>query len=480
MSYPGVEFDEITRAAVFPPDYRNPTPKDRYHLVVIGGGTAGLITAIGAAGLGAKVALVECERMGGDCLNVGCVPSKALLEYSRVHPDHSFDAAFAYMRSVRAGIAPHDSVSRYSELGVDVFLGRGQFATDGSVHVGEAVLRARRVVIATGAKADVPPIPGLVDADPLTNDTVFDLVKRPASLAILGGGVIGCELAMVFARLGTEVHIFEGEARLLPLELPAAGAAVADAMRALGVAVHAGAFVQSVQPGAPHVVDNGSTRVAVESILVALGRRPNTNNLGLDQVGVSVDDRGFIVTDAKLRTNNKHIYAAGDCTAALQLTHHADAQARVAVQNALFAPTASTQGLIIPRVTYTRPEVASVGASASSLTTEGRAFDTYRVEFSELDRGRAEVDGSGFAELYTSKGKDEILGATIVGHDAGEQIAAVVLLMTNGLGLSAAGKSVFAYPTRAEFLKRMANEYNRTRLSPAIAKLFDLWLRVFN
>ncbi len=476
--YPGSAFDLETARLLAPADYVNPEPKAAYHVAVVGAGPAGLITAIGAAGLGASVALIEKHRMGGDCLNVGCVPSKALLEYTAHHPAPTFDQAFAWLREVRASIAPHDSVARYSELGVDVFLGSAQFDEDGSLNVDGRKIDAKRIALCTGASPAIPPIPGLREADPLTNETVFDLTRAPQSIAILGAGAIGCELAQVFARLGITVHLFELADRVLPLEVPEASAAVAASLADLGVAAYVGQGVERVESDqGAHIVHAGAQAVRVEQIIVALGRSPNTRHLQVERVGVKVDDKGLLITDAKLRTTNKKIYAAGDCTAKLQFTHHADAQARALVQNTLFAPTAKVGDLIVPHCTYTQPEVASVGQSPDVLAKRGIDFDTYRVEFEELDRGRAEIDGGGFAVVWTQQGRDNILGATIVGHDAGEQIAAICLLMTNKLGLGAVQKTLLAYPTRSEYLKRLSDAYNRTRLTPFVARAMQAWLK---
>ncbi|MEM7080302.1 MAG: FAD-dependent oxidoreductase [Pseudomonadota bacterium] len=473
MTYPGSNFDDLARGLLAPTDYQNPTPKARYHLVVIGAGPAGLITAIGAAGLGAKVALVEKHRMGGDCLNVGCVPSKALLEYTEATPAPEFGPAFAWLREVRAGIAPHDSVERYREAGVDVFIGSATVHAD-HVMVGEQRLNARRIAVTTGARAAVPPIPGLRESGPLTNEDVFDLTDAPASIGILGAGAIGCELALVFARLGVGVHLFELADRVLPLEVPEASAAVAAALEAKGVVLHVGAGVAEVKAaGELYEVVNQEGAFAVERVLVALGRRPNTDGLFAPDSGVSLDERGFVQVDAKLRSSNKNIFAAGDCIGGLQFTHHADAQARALIQNALIAPTAKVDGLVVPHCTYTKPEVAGVGITPDSASVP---LDTYRFDFSELDRGRAELDGNGFAEVYTAKGSDQILGATIVGHDAGEQIAPIGILMSNGMGLSTAGKALYSYPTRSEYLKRLADAYNRSRLTPFVAGIFQRWL----
>ena len=475
--YPGQAFDDQTHRLLCPSDYQNPVPKDRYHLVVIGAGPAGLITAIGAAGLGAKVALVEKNRMGGDCLNVGCVPSKALLEYTGAVANPNFCEAFSWLREVRANIAPHDSVARYNEAGVDVFLGDAKFTASGEVEVGDVKLNGRRYAICTGASAAIPPIPGLQECQPLTNEDVFDLREKPESLAILGAGAIGCELALVFARLGVSVHLFELAERVLPLEIEPASNAVHQALETAGVRLHLGQGVRGVTQGeSGYSVAVDTDEVQVSHVLVALGRQPNSDGLALQSVNVTVDERGFITTDAKLRTSNARIFAAGDCTARLQFTHHADAQARALIQNALFFPSASVQGLIVPHCTYTSPEVASIGATSDTLQADNIPFDEYRFDFSDLDRGQAALNGDGFAVVWTERGSDKILGATIVGHDAGEHLAPIGILMNNKLGLSAAGKAMFAYPTRSEYLKRLADAYNRTRFTPRVAKLFKTWL----
>ena len=475
--YPGQTFDLAWREALSPAGYRNPQPKGQYHLVVIGAGPAGLISAIGAAGLGAKVALVERHLMGGDCLNVGCVPSKALLEYTRANPNADFASAFAWMREVRAAIAPHDSVQRYTDAGVDVFLGSATFADRQSVRVGDTQLRGRRIAICTGASPAIPPIPGLREAQPLTNETIFDLQMLPPTLAILGAGAIGCELAQVFARLGTRVHLFELAPRVLPLESERASRVLGDALRDLGVELHLGAAVSRVSQEDRLLIHVGAESFATDELLVALGRRPNTAGLALERAGVRADDQGFITVDKRLRTSNSRIYAAGDCASRIQFTHHADAQARVLIQNALFAPTARVDRLVVPHCTYTQPEVASVGRTAESLQAAGQAFDTYSINFDELDRGRAEPFPGGYAEVFTAKGSDRILGASIVGPDAGEQLTPLVMLMSQGLGLSAADRTIVAYPTRSEYLKRLAGAYGRTRLTPRVAGLMQRWFR---
>ena len=475
--YPGESYDRTWRELVSPRDYRNPTPRSRYHLVVIGAGPAGLVIAIAAAGLGAKVALVERLAMGGDCLNVGCVPSKALLEFTRRNPGCGADEAFTWLRKVRADIASHDSVERCRSHGVDVFLGEAHFHDRESVALEEHRLRARRFVIATGARAAMPPIPGLASCEPLTNETIFDLIEPPGRLAILGAGPIGCEMAQAMARLGVEVHLFELADRVLPGESAAAGKVLGPALESDGVTLHLGSLVSDVTIGeAGPILHADGTSVAAGRVLVAAGRRANVEALQLHKAGVELHDQ-LIAVDRKLRTTNRRIYAAGDVCSRHQFTHHADAHARIVVQNALFAPTATTSSLVVPRCTYTEPEVARVGPTHEELDLAGTDYDCYRLELADLDRGKTAGDRHGFVEVTTQKGRDKILGGTIVGESAGELIAGLCLAMNNGLGLGRLGKTMLPYPTRGEYIRRLADAYNRTRLTPFAQSLMNKWLR---
>lgn len=479
VHYPGAEFDREWRRLVFPDDWRNPTPKDRYHVIVIGAGPAGLVTSMAAAGLGADVALVESTAMGGDCLNVGCVPSKALLARAR-QSGAGFDDAFHWLRKVRASIAENDSAQRFQSAGVDVFLGPARFVDDHSITVGETRLNGRRIVIATGAHATIPDIPGLAESAPHTNETLFDMTVAPRSLAIIGAGAVGCELAQAFARLGIAVNLLEMADHVLPAMPAIAGDSVAAALRADGVKLHLGSAPQSVtrdSHGFAIHMGIGNGTIIADELLVAAGRRPNTAQLNLEAAGVRTDDAARVVVDRYLRTSTRHIFAAGDVCTADQFTHHADAQARVVVQNALFAATARADRLIVPRCVYTDPEIATAGASAQKLDARGTRYDRYQVRFSSLDRGHTDGDDDGFAEVLTRKGKDQILGATLIAHDAGEQIAGLCIAMSHGLGLGALAKTIFPYPTRSEYLRRLGDDFSRSRLKPSTRKVLDWWFR---
>jgi pyruvate/2-oxoglutarate dehydrogenase complex dihydrolipoamide dehydrogenase (E3) component len=478
-AYPGAAFDDRWRHLVFPSGHVNPRPKRRYHLIVIGAGPAGLICASGAAGLGADVALVERAAMGGDCLNVGCVPSKALLEYTRHHTgDHMFDRAYAWMRETRAVIAEHDSVERYSKLGVDVFLGNARFVDGTTVQVDNRQLSARRIVIATGAGPKIPRIPGIEEVAPYTNETIFELREAPSTLAVIGAGPVGCELAQALSRMGIRIHLLDFADRVLPGEAVSASESLRRALCAAGVKLHLGIEVSAIRRQNESIVLMTTSReLVVDGILVAAGRQANTAGLDLDAVGVALTPNGLIKVDHRLRTTAAGIYAAGDVCSSRQFTHHADAQARIVIQNALFAPTASTRKLVVPHCTYTTPEIARVGRSELELEQSAVRFDRYRVDFSDLDRGRTAGDTDSFAELLVSGKSAEILGATIVAEDAGELLAPVCIAMANGLTLNDLGRAILPYPTRSEYLRRIADTRSRSRLTSVTKSLLDLWFR---
>jgi len=478
LEYPGAEHDHNWRQLVFPKNHQNPNPKTQYHLVVIGAGPAGLITAIAAAGLGAKVALVEQKGMGGDCLNVGCVPSKALLEFTQRASSPNFDDAFTWLRQVRESIAKTDSVARYLAHGVDVFLGSGKFVDGQTVQVGEHRLVTRRTVVATGSRPTLPQIPGLAESNPLTNESLFDLLEAPDRLAVLGAGAVGCELAQALARLGIEINLFETANTILPMEHAKASASIADALIAINVKLHTKSQVTEIKQTGSHVtVFTAKTRTTVDRVLVAAGRQANIENLCLEAAGVKLRN-GLISVDSKLRTTNSNVFAAGDVCSLLKYTHNADAHARIVVQNALFIPTATTTKLVIPHCTYTDPEVARIGLTREELQNQKTPYDVYHIELGELDRSQTEGDKEGFVEVLTSKGKDKILGATIVARDAGEQITPICVAMANGLGLRALGKAIIPYPTRGEYVGRLADAYNRKRITPAVKRFMKTWFQL--
>ena len=472
-----ITMDQSWKNMVFPSDYTNPVPKEKYHLVVIGAGPAGLITAIGAAGLGAKVALIEAHAMGGDCLNVGCVPSKALLHASKKVKAGKLDTkqAFDWAHEVRTEIAHHDSVERYTEAGVDDFLGEGKFTSDNEVQVGDSKLHAKAFIIATGSQPFVPPIPGLLESKPHTNETIFDLEQAPKSLGILGAGPIGCEMAQAFADLGTEVHVFEMAPQVLPRETPKAAGLVQASLEEKGVTFHTGAPVNKISGSGKYTINTDEKSYEVEEILTAIGRKANFENLGLENTSVTTHDRGITV-DNYFRTTCSHIYAIGDVSSSYQFTNYADAQARAVIQNALFPGNKKTNPDILPMCTYTNPEIAHIGLTVPEAEQKNIDIDVYTFDFGELDRGRTDNERVGYAEVVTVKGKDKILGATIVGIDAGEQIAPISIMMSNKIGLGDLGSTMFCYPSRSEYLKRLSDNFNRTKLTPTVAGAMKKWL----
>jgi len=485
-------------ANVHPPEWRQPNPAPRYNLVVIGGGTAGLVTAAGAAGLGARVALIEHHLLGGDCLNVGCVPSKCVIRSSRVVGDiraaarlgvsvtgsvePDFGAVMERMRGVRARISRHDSAERFSGLGVDVFLGTGRFTGPDTVEVNGAVLRFKKAVIATGARAHHPMVPGLAEAGFLTNETVFELTERPQRLAVIGAGPIGCELAQAFRRLGSEVTLFHTGAHILNREDADAAGIVQRAFVDEGIHLALDARLTRVERTADGKVihcdtPRGPLRVAADEILVGAGRVPNVDGLGLEAVGVTYDRKTGVTVNDRLQTSNPRIYAAGDVCMSEKFTHAADFAARVVIQNALFLGRKTLSALAIPWCTYTDPEIAHVGLYEREAERRGIPIDTYLRPFSEVDRAVADGEEDGFVKVHVQKGGDKIIGATIVARHAGEMINELTLAMTAGIGLGRVASVIHPYPTQAEAIRQLGDMFNRTRLTPKVKRLLAAWLR---
>jgi pyruvate/2-oxoglutarate dehydrogenase complex dihydrolipoamide dehydrogenase (E3) component len=482
---------------VHPPDWANPEPAGRYNLVVLGAGTAGLISAAGAAGLGGRVALVEREFLGGDCLNVGCVPSKALIRASRaaaeVQGAHeygvevvagasvNFPAVMERMRRLRAALSATDSAARYRSLGIDVFLGEAHFTGPDTVEVGGRVLRFRRAVIATGARAARPDIPGLADAGFLTNETVFTLTELPSRLAVIGAGPVGCELAQAFARFGARVSLLANRPQIMPREDEGAARIVEEQMRRDGVKLVLGCNVVRVtREGAEkvlHLECGGQTaEVRVDAILIGVGREPNVQGLGLEAAGVAYDVTQGVHVNDRLQTSNRRIFAAGDICSRFKFTHAADAMARVVIQNALFFGRAKANALVIPWCTYTDPEVAHVGLYEAEAKARGIDVQTFTEPMAHVDRAVLDGDTDGFVKIHVRTGSDRIVGATVVARHAGEMISELTLAMVGGLGLRTLARTIHPYPTQAEAIKRVADAYNRTRLTPFVKGLFQKWL----
>lgn len=493
---PQEEYNRQLEQNVRPPDWVNPEPSGRYNIVVIGGGTAGLVTAAGAAGLGAKVALVERQLLGGDCLNVGCVPSKAIISAARaaaavrdaakfgvqVPNGHSVDfgAVMKRMRRLRAEISPNDSASRFRNLGIDVFLGQGAFVDSNTLEVAGKKLKFAKAVIATGARASAPQIPGLDQVPYLTNETLFSLTELPKSIGIIGAGPIGCEMAQSFARFGSKVFLIEATHGILPREDQDAADIVRNSLIHDGVALCCCGKELQISKAEGQIrlkVDSHGKAYneVVDQLLVAVGRAPNVEDLGLDHVGVEFTKKGVKVND-RLQTTNRNIYAAGDICSPYQFTHAADFMARAVIQNALFFGRAKASALTIPWCTYTEPELAHVGLSEKEAKEKGIEIDTFTQEFKDVDRALLESEADGFVRIHVKKGSDQIVGGTVVAANAGDMIGEVTLAITQGIGLKKVASTIHPYPTQAEAIRKVGDLYNRTRLTPRVKSIMSKWL----
>jgi pyruvate/2-oxoglutarate dehydrogenase complex dihydrolipoamide dehydrogenase (E3) component len=491
---PPDEYNTTLVSHVHPPGWVNPTPTGPYNLVVIGAGAAGLITASGAAGLGAKVALIERDLLGGDCLNVGCVPSKALIRSARAAAAVrdagkfgievasgyrvDFAAVMERMRRLRASIAPNDAAARYRELGVDVYFGQASFSGPDTVAVGGQSLKFRKAVIATGARASQPNIPGLAEVGCLTNETVFSLTELPKRLAVIGAGPIGCELAQAFARFGSQVFLIEALHGIVPNEDRDAAEIVRKSMARDGVELLCcgkDLKVEKTLGGKRLTVDSHGQHfdITVDEILIGVGRQPNVDGLNLEAVGVAYDAKAGVQVNDRLQTTNPRIYAAGDICSRYKFTHAADAMARIVIQNSLFFGRAKASALTIPWCTYTDPEISHVGLYEHEAQERGIAIQTFEQSLHHVDRAILDGDTDGFVRVYVKAGTDKIVGATVVARHAGEMISEITLAMTAGVGLGTIAKTIHPYPTQAEAIKRVADAYNRTRLTPRVKSLFE-------
>jgi pyruvate/2-oxoglutarate dehydrogenase complex dihydrolipoamide dehydrogenase (E3) component len=457
-------------------------------ICVIGAGTGGLVVAAGSSQLGASAVLIESHRMGGDCLNTGCVPSKSLLAAAHAAVAHKRAAAFGleqaapridfarvqqHVRGVIDAIAPNDSEERFTGLGVTVLREQARFTAPDEVLAGDTRIRARRFVIATGSAAFVPPVPGLADLPYLTNETIFDIERLPDHLLIMGGGPIGCELAQAFVRLGARVSLVEMMS-ILPKDDPEAAAVVRRALLADGVNLHEGHNVVSASRAGDTVTleiekDGSRQRLEGSHLLVAAGRRPRVAGLGLDLAGVAHSEKGITV-DRRLRTSNKRIFAVGDVLGGPQFTHLAAYHAGIVIRNALFRLPAKVDISALPWITFTDPELAHVGLSEAAARAKGQ-IRILRWPLAENDRAQAEHRHEGFIKIVTSA-KGRILGADIVGPSAGEMIHLWTLAVSQKMKIGAVAGMIAPYPTLAEIGKRAAGNYYMAKLfSPGTKRL---------
>jgi pyruvate/2-oxoglutarate dehydrogenase complex dihydrolipoamide dehydrogenase (E3) component len=492
----------------------SPKGEGIYNVVVIGAGTAGLVTAAGTAGLGGRVALIERNKMGGDCLNFGCVPSKALISSTRLienirhsgdwglqkmEPQFEFKNVFARMRARRALIAPNDSQERFESLGVDVFHGDARFVSPNEILVstspsphssplgrggreapGEGKkLRAKNFVIATGSRTAIPKIEGIDSIPYYTNETIFDeLQAKPESLIVLGGGPIGCELGQMFSRLGVRTTIVQRGPRLLPREDADVSEFLEKRLAEEGVSVLTQTEVKSARRLNERIeLSTDNAQITASTLLICSGRRPNIETLALDTIGVETDGRGVKVNDY-LQTSQPHIYAAGDVAGPYLFTHMADVQARIVVRNILMPCQFLRQKIdyeVVPWCTYVDPEIATVGLNEAAAKAKNIEYDLITQKLTEIDRAVLESQDRGFVKVLAAKGTDKIIGATLVCENAGDLLHEFVLAMKYGIGLRKISATTHAYPTFAELARKLGDKYNKTRLTPSARKIFA-WL----
>ena len=469
-----------------------------YNMIVIGAGSGGLVSAYIAAAVKAKVALIEKHKMGGDCLNTGCVPSKAfirsakMLHYAKRAKDWGFDSTkveydFANVmdrvQNVIKKIEPHDSVERYTELGVKVYEGEAKIIDPYRVEVNGEILTTKNIVIATGARPLMPSIPGMDEVQPLTSDSLWNIRKLPTRLVVVGGGPIGCELAQAFSRFGSKVTLLEGMNRLLLKEDLEVSEAVRTKFEAEGITVLTGHMVEGLQSeGGSKVVtcncQDEKINIECDEIIMALGRKANVTGFGLEELGVEIRKNGTIETDDFLRTNYPNIFAVGDVTGPYQFTHFAAHQAWYAAVNSLFSPFKKfkTDYRVIPWTTFTDPEVARVGINEQEAEEQGLDFEVTRYGLDDLDRAIADGEDHGFVKVITPKGKDKILGATIVGSHAGDILTEFVLAMKHGLGLNKILGTIHTYPTIGEANKYLAGNWKKAHAPEGLLN----WIEKFH
>jgi pyruvate/2-oxoglutarate dehydrogenase complex dihydrolipoamide dehydrogenase (E3) component len=479
-----------------PPHWRNPQPREPYHLLVIGGGPAGLVAARAAAALGARVALIEKHLLGGVSLNSGCVPSQALIRTSRLYAEMrnaqaygaraprdievDFPLAMERMRRIRVRVGRVDSAQRVAAAGVDLFFGTARFVDVDAVDVDGVRLRFRKALIATGSRSLLPTIPGLDDAGYLTNETLFDLTALPKSLLVIGGGPVGCQVAQALCRFGCRTIIAHAEPLFLPKEERDAALILAEALARDGVEIHLNTTAVNVRvEGGKKLVetinDGNVATIEVAEILTGIGRKPALSGLNLEAAGVAYDVDNGVVVDDFLRTTNRRIFAAGDVCLEHSFTDTAEASARIVVGNALCFGRERLSALTIPWCTYTDPEIAHVGIYVRQARERGIPVKTFTVPMHDVDRATADGEEAGFVKIHVRDGSDEILGATIVARHAGEMINDLSLAMVAGIGLRTIARVMHAYPTQAEAIRKAATACASARTRPWLAWLRRRW-----
>ena len=479
-----------------PPEWRNPLPREPYHLLIIGGGPAGLVAARAAAALGVRVALIEGNHLGGVSLNSGSLPSQALIRTSRLYADMrnaalygarapdevkvDFVQAMERMRRVRTRAARNYTPERIKAMGVDLFFGMARFMSADTVEVDGLRLRFKKAMIATGTRSLLPTIPGLDEAGYLTNESVFKLTELPRSLLVIGGGPVGCELAQAFSRFGTRTIIAHAEPLFLPKEERDAALLLAEAMSRDGVEVHLNSRAVKVEvvngkKCVETVNDGNVATIGVDEILTGIGRLPAVSGLNLEAAGVDYDPEQGIKVDDFLRTSNRRIFAAGDVCLEHQFTDTAVASARIVVQNALCFGRQRFSALTIPWCTYTDPEIAHVGIYVRQARERGIPVKTFTVPMHDVDRAIADGEESGFVKIHVREGTDKILGATVVARHAGEMINDLSLAMVAGIGLGTIAQVIHAYPTQAEGIKKGAMAYMQGSAMPWRQRLLRWW-----
>jgi len=482
---------------VHPPAWHNPKFAGKYNLVVIGAGPAGVTAAREAVALGAKVALIEHDLIGGDRLNVGCVPSKAIIRTGRLYaemrdaenfgaqvPDNiciGFSTVMERMRRIQARLSRASAARRLSEVGIDVYFSEARFTGTDTIAAGGELLRFRKALIATGARPLTSRIPGLAAAGYLTNENVFNLTECPRRLLVVGGGPLGCELAQAFCRFGSHVIIAQDDPTFLPNEERDAAQILSDALARDGVEIHLNTEVVAVrmkagQKVAELVSGGNKISVSVDEILTGIGRTPNVERMNLEAAGVQYDIHTGILVNDFLQTTNARIYAAGDVCLKHKFTHTADASARIAVQNALFLGRKRLSALTIPWCTYTDPEIAHVGLYVREARQKGIPVKTFTILMHDVDRAVTDGEEDGFVKIHVRDGTDRILGATVVACHAGEMINGLSLAIDARIGLRALAQVIHTYPTQAEAIKMAADAYTRTRLTPTLKSLTRRWL----